>query len=358
MKNTKLTLWGIVTAIAVILATTVSVSAHTTTASIENVSRNLISFSKIMMIVFFMIWVFVMYGGIVGTIKSIRINKAMREISYLPNEQTVYHAIEIMKRTKGVVRFMISSSGRSQGVHFEMWRDVFNNVVIPCNYITPDMKKELRAQLVRLNTHGLRNVDENFAHHKPYVSRVPRAPYVPQTPEEAQVAARNFGVGGEDNVWHNLKVLASQPTCDVYRNVKIKNGATSSEIDAVVVDENKGVFLFEIKSVGGRKATDGYKHIAYSDLKEDPSNQIIRHQYDFSACFTDINLSGKIRNVLVFSWPNGEERRVVDKATFSHLPYEVITVEQLLTYYQTSSGSPLTSQERKLIASRMGSNRV
>ena len=353
MKKTKLTLSTIIVFVFMAFITAVHSSAHEVNP-LKNVDiyTGIFALPIIMFVLIFSLCMVIFTHIVLAIVKSQKINKAMREISFLPNEQTVYQAIDVLENTKGLVKYMVSSAGRSRGVHFEMWRDVFNNVVIPCSYIKPEVKRELREQLVKFNTYGLRNVT---ATHNPVRTPVQTTA---QTPEEAQLAAKNFGIGGEDNVWHNLKVLASQPTCDVYRNVKIDNGTTSSEIDAVIVDENKGVFLIEIKSLGGRRAVDGFKHIAFSDLKYDPSNQIIRHQYDFTSCFSDINLNGKVRNVLVFSWPNGEERRIVDKATFSSMPYDVISIEQLLTYYQTSSSLAITSEERKLIASRMGANSI
>ena len=353
MKKTKMTITTVIMAVCVVfLATFPATACEVNIAREFKKAFDYMSVPTFFVSLFICLWFFLFVNAILGVIKGQKINRAMQRLSNMPNEQTAYEAIDELKSTFAIVRFMVSLSGRREGIRFEMWRDIFNNIVIPCGYIRPEVKRELREQLVKFNTYGLRNVT---ATHNPVRTPV-QTPA--KTPEEAQLAAKNFGVGGEDNVWHNLKVLASQPTCDVYRNVKIDNGTTSSEIDAVIVDENKGVFLIEIKSLGGRRAVDGFKHIAFSDLKYDPSNQIIRHQYDFTSCFSDMNLNGRVRNVLVFSWPNGEERRIVDKATFSSMPYDVISIEQLLTYYQTSNSTPITSEERKLIASKMGANSI
>ena len=173
-----------------------------------------------------------------------------------------------------------------------------------------------------------------------------------QTEEEAREAAKAFGIGGEDNVWHNLKY---ELDCDIYRNVKIRNGDTCSEIDAILVSESKGIFLFEIKSVGGKTAPGGNKVIEYDQLREDPSNQIYRHEYDFTKHFADINISKKIKNVLIFSWPHMDTRRMVAHNTFPKTDYDIITVEQLGEFFRMQSDNPITKAQRRAIATKLKS---
>ena len=169
-------------------------------------------------------------------------------------------------------------------------------------------------------------------------------------PESNEEGAKAFGLGGEENVWHNLKTMLG---CDVYRNVKIRNGDTASEIDAVVVSESKGIFLLEIKSVGGISDAVGNKIIAHNQLREDPSNQIYRHEADFIKYFDDVNISGKLKNVLVFSWPYGDTRRQLAINTFPKTEYGIITVEQLIAYFRAQPDAPLTQQERVQISSKL-----
>jgi hypothetical protein len=139
----------------------------------------------------------------------------------------------------------------------------------------------------------------------------------------------------------------------VYRNVRIKNERTSSEIDAIIVDPNKGIFLLEIKSVGGEHKADGTKVISYKHLKEDPGNQIYRHEFDFKSYFPGLSLEGKIKNVLTFSWPHGDTRRLLDQTSFANTDYDVITVEQLIGYHRASPAVTVTESERGEIALKL-----
>ena len=266
---------------------------------------------------------------VASVIKSKRLDDAMTAIMRNPCQATAEAAVKEFSRVNGIVRFNLASGGDRKGVHFSMWRDCFNRVVIPAANIRVETKQALRDAMVRLNTHSLLEVVD-FA--------------------KAKAAAEQFGAGGEDNVWHNLKTL---PGCDVYRNVRISNGATVSEIDAVVVDPNRGVFLMEIKSAGGVRAEDGNKYIFYTQLREDPTNQILRHRNDFVTYFGNVPMAAQAKSALVFSWPHGDERRFVATNTFPQVPYAILSVEQLLGYCQSQPAAPLSSEECKVLAERL-----
>lgn len=261
--------------------------------------------------------------------KSKQLDKVMQAISVSPTQENAEIAVETFSKIGGLMRFAISSSSDTKGTHFSMWRDIFNRVVIPSANIKTATKEALRQAMLNLNT---RNLDT--------VRHI-------QSQEEADAEKHNFGAGGELNVWHNLKTLMG---CDLYRDVNIHNSNTGSQIDAVVVDANKGIFLLEIKSNGGSKNADGNRVITYHGLDNDPSNQIYRHEADFVACFANLNLQDKIKNLLVFSWPNTAARRSVDMSTFPETDYEIITVEQLLTYFKRQPANPLSEEERSQIA--------
>lgn len=275
----------------------------------------------------FMVVVFITL--VASIIKAKKLDSSIHNLTNNPCQATAEAAIKAFNGVKGLVRINLSLGGDSRGVHFTMWRDCFNRVVIPSRNIRPETKEALRQALVRMNTHSLLAV-----------------------PNEAQAkaAAEAFGIGGEDNVWHNLKTL---PGCDVYRNVRITNGNTASEIDAVIVDQNRGIFLVEVKSVGGVRGNDGNKYITYAELREDPTNQILRHRNDFTAFFSGMAAGTQIKSVLVFSWPYGDERRFVVPNSFPQVPYDIITVEQLLGYCQTQVGALLTNEERQMLADRL-----
>ena len=276
--------------------------------------------------VLFIIWI------IATARKSKRLDAVINAISERPCEETAKAALNEFTNMNVFVRFNLSNGSDTRGVHFTMWREVFNYTVIPCTSIKTETKEALRKALIRLNTHSL----------KPVVAV--------QTADESKAAAEAFGKGGEENVWHNLKAILD---CDVYRNVKIINGDTTSEIDAILVSESKGIFLFEVKSVGGITASDGSKIVAYNMLKEDPSNQIYRHEYDFVKCFENIDVSNKIKNVLVFSWPYGDTRRCVANSSFPQTDYSIITVEQLITFLKVQPSVTISQQERNVIAAKL-----
>lgn len=268
--------------------------------------------------------------------KARKLDNAMHNISATPCQQTAEAALAQFTKINFFVRINLSMGSDSRGTHYTMWRDVFNNTVIPSPAIRMDTKEALRQALVRMNTHHLLPVT-------PVVSREEKA-------AARKVAQDNFGAGGEANVWHNLKTMSN---CDVYKDVKISTGDTHSQIDAIVVDPQRGIYLVEVKSVGGVQATDGNKYISYNHLDGDPTNQIFRHENDFNTCFRELGLSGNVKNLLVFSWPDKEERRLLDRNSFPAMPYDMITLEQLLGYFRAQPLNPIPEPERKLLAERL-----
>lgn len=278
--------------------------------------------------------VFVVVWMIATAKKSRKLDKAMQAIVANPCQSTAEAAVEEFSNMNALLRFNLANGSDSRGVHFTMWRQVFNFTVIPCRNIKSETKEALRQALIRLNTHSLEPV------------------FATQTAVEAKEAAEAFGKGGEDNVWHNLRF---EMDCDLYRNVKIRNGDTCSEIDAILVSESKGIFLFEIKSVGGKTVPGGNKVIEYDQLREAPSNQIYRHENDFIKYFADIDISKKIKNVLIFSWPHMDTRRMVAHNTFPKTDYDIITVEQLGEFFRMQSDNPITKDQRRAIATKLKS---
>ena len=116
-----------------------------------------------------------------------------------------------------------------------------------------------------------------------------------------------------------------------------------------------GIFLFETKSIGGVFDVDGNKVIRYDQLREDPSNQIYRHEYDFVKYFADIGIGKRIKNFLVFSWPHHDTRRWVDNNTFPKTDYDIITVEQLGGFFRMQSHVAITREQRNAIAAKLKS---
>lgn len=174
------------------------------------------------------------------------------------------------------------------------------------------------------------------------------------TDENAEEKWREFGALGEDHVWEKLKKLQE---CDVYRNVRVRNGGVSSEIDAIIVDAIKGIFLIETKSNGGKYLLKGEKAktVTYAMLDKDHSDQIAKHNKDFKNHFDNLQIEDKVTDVLVFSWPENDVRRVLAKETFPQTEYDVITVEQLGEFLRAQSDNPLTNQQRNTIAARLKS---
>lgn len=268
--------------------------------------------------------------------KARKLDNAMHNISANPCQETAEAAVLQFTKINFFVRINLSMGSDSRGTHYTMWRDVFNHTVLPCPAIRMDTKEALRQALVRMNTHHL----------------LPVAPVASAEEKAAaeKAAKDDFGAGGEANVWHNLKTMTG---CDVYKDVKISTGATHSQIDAVVVDPQRGIYLVEVKSVGGVYAADGNKYINYNHLDQDPTNQIFRHENDFNAYIQELHLSDKLKNLLVFSWPDKEERRLLDRNSFPPMPYDMITLEQLLGYFRAQPLNPIPEPERKLLAEKL-----
>lgn len=294
-------------------------------------SGGLAVFGIFFAIVFTLIILIVIW--LVATLKKSRkLDSAMQAILSNPCQQTAEAAVAEFSQMHPLIRLNLANGSDTRGVHFTMWREVFRYTVLPCRAIKPETKEALRRALVHLNTYGL------------------DTPVHTQTAEEGKAAAEAFGAGGEAHVWHNLRSLEG---CDVYRNVRIRNGNTSSEIDAVIVDAAKGIFLIETKSVGGTRDASGSKVIDYNLLKEDPSNQIYRHEADFKAYFADFGIGSKIKNVLVFSWPYGDDRRFLAKGTFPRTDYAIITVEQLMGHHRAQPEVTLSADQRTALAEKL-----
>lgn len=301
---------------------------------------------------------------IASAIKSKQLDNAMHRLSANPCEETAQYAVRKFSRINFFVRWNLSLGSDTRGVHFTYWKSVFNGKVIPSKNIEKATKEKLRAALVKLNTWDLLHVNpisaKDYAHrrareldmeeHKMLGRMEETFDDQPWNEDDDRIAAEIFGKDGEDHVWHNLKTLATRSDFDVYRNVRIRNRSTTSEIDAVVVSGQGGVFLLEVKSYGGKRAADGKKHVALGTIREDPSNQILRHQLDFGACFASLNIADRITNVLVFSWPHSDDRRIVDAETFVGQPYDVVSVDRLLAYLTSQNKHTVSEEERAKIA--------
>jgi hypothetical protein len=279
----------------------------------------------------FIACMFVLVFASIG--KARKLDTAMANIQANPCQETAEAAVKEFTKINKFVKMNLSMGGDNRGTHFTMWRETFNRVVIPCNKITPETKRALRLALISMTTHGLLDV---------------------QTPEAAKEAAQAFGTGGEDNVWHNLKALHAMGKYDVYRDVNLKTVAGNSQVDAIVVAENGGVFLLEVKSAGGKRNFNGVKMVSYQDLAEDPGNQILRHKAAFLGIMSDCGISDEqIRNVLVLSYPHGEERRMVDYSSFPSSCYQPVSVDGLLEFITGKNQPVLTMETRKAISAKL-----
>ena len=284
---------------------------------------------------------------IASSVASRRLDNAMQQLGANPCDHTAEAAVQAFTHINPIVRWNLSLGSDTRGVHFTLWKHVFNTAVVPSQRIKHETKVQLRAALVRVNTWGLLSVSGTDLHgttrmqatekRMDRLSREHARAFAPPKPIKAvtHLSAEEFGQGGEDNVWHNLKTLATRKDIDIYRNVRIRNQSTTSEIDAVVVTEQGGIFLLEIKACGGHWGSDDTKHVAFKDLRENPSNQIIRHQLDFNACFATEDVQACVTNALVISWPHTEDPRVVDMETFTDPLYDVVPLDGLLAYLTT-----------------------
>lgn len=252
-----------------------------------------------------------------------KLNKALDAAISNPCQETAENVIEACGRFKGLYRI-------NMNFPFESMRNAFNEYLNPCPSIRTETKQELRMRLAELDTRGLHPVEKTAA--------------------EVRVLTDAFGQAGEQNVWHNLSGMFAMGKYDIYRNVKLPG----AEIDAIVVAENGGVFLLEVKSVGGRRLNENFKLVSYQDLKEDPGNQMIRHKAAFVNAMSHIGIgTEQIRDVLVLSYPHGQERRMVDYDTFPRSFYQVVEVDRLLGYLTENKQAVIDLQTRKAIAQKL-----
>lgn len=263
-------------------------------------------------------------GFIISAIGRVnKLNKALDAAIGNPCQETAENVIKACGSFKGLYRI-------NMNFPFESMRNAFNEYLNPCPSIRTATKQELRMRLAELDTRDLHPVAK--------------------TAEEVRVLTDAFGQAGEQNVWHNLSGMFAMGKYDIFRNVKLPG----AEIDAIVVAENGGIFLLEVKSVGGKRLNENFKLVSYQDLKEDPGNQMIRHKAAFINAMSHIGIGAEqIRDVLVISYPHGQERRMIDHNTFPRSFYQVVEVDRLLGYLTEIKKPTMDLQTRKAIAQKL-----
>ena len=223
---------------------------------------------------------------------------------------------------------------RYVALNYNLARNAFNNYINPSEKIQTTTKFGLRTRLIELRTYGLDEL------------RLPK--------EELDKILKEFGTKGEDNVWHNLQSLMDMGNYDIYRNVRVQGAINSNEIDAIVVSEKAGIFLLEIKTLGGKRQKDGSRLVSYGDMNEAPGNQIMRHHLAFEKLIAKCGVaSEQIRDLLVLSYPHGEQRRLVDYASFPQASYSLVEVDNVLSFIVGQNGIPVTAEQRKAIANEL-----
>lgn len=108
---------------------------------------------------FAVFFIFVVVLLIATAQKSKKLDSAMQALANNPCQATAEAAVEEFSNINALLRFNISNGSDTRGIHFTMWREVFNSTVFPCRAIRPETKDALRTALVRLNTHSLKQVN-------------------------------------------------------------------------------------------------------------------------------------------------------------------------------------------------------
>ena len=270
---------------------------------------------------------------LVAIYKCFKLNVYLRLVRNNPCQETAEKLLQQLRKMRWFYNIRLNGV---QFMPYSLMRNVFNHHINHSPIIPTELKAAIWDSMDQLRVHSL-----------------DRVMHV-QSAEEAKAAARAFGSGGEDNVWHNLKSLPDLGGYDVYRTVRLACMANNNEIDAVVVAENGGVFLLEVKSLGGKRNDKGIKVVSYSDLDSDPNNQMMRHRAAFTNTFAELNLTNQqVMDVLVFSYPHGDEKRIVDYTSFPKGGYAVVSVDVLLRGLSNYNKAQLTMEQRQAIAKKL-----
>lgn len=288
------------------------------------------------------IGVFIFFGLfilmlILGFAKGGKVKGILDRLDVDPSQE---NADALLSELNGLNFFHRYAFSSGMAVRFDRWRSVFNHRLNPSNRIRRETKEAIRQKLLSFSTYGLSAVGDV------------------QTPEEGKAAAEQFGRGGEDSVWHNLRSLVDLGQFDIYRDVRIRGQMNSNQIDAIVVSQRGGVFLLEVKSLGGLRGPDGRKVIRHEQLKEDPANQLKRHRFAFLNLFEPLRGNSAlaqqiVQDVVVFSYPHGSERRILDETSFSGKPYCVTSVDGILDFLSTDRELRLTDGTMALFADQL-----
>lgn len=227
------------------------------------------------------------------------LDSAFQNVLANPCQQTADALLNELNNVDEVFKFSVSSS---RNVNTALWKNAFNECILPCKNIRIETKQKIRAALISLSVDRLKVVVDTDA----------------------------VGAAAEDNVWDTLKYAAnyilSNGKCNAFYSVRIPYHSNinpnehSQEIDNIVVC-SKGVFLIEVKNQGS--------------AIQDHSVQIGKHAEAFKQTYPTITPK---ENLLVISCPKGEYV-TVDRATIPNSStYKWLTVDAVYNYFVSYEG--------------------
>lgn len=273
----------------------------------------------------------------------------IKELHRNPCQETADALLGLMQDWGNFTHLLLRSNMIKFGVKSAMIRETYNRGVYPNRQIAIPTKQRLYLHFIRLNIWDLREPS-----------------FPAKTTQTAQPAGNSDDHGklGEENVWRTIKDLPNLGQFDVFFDVNI----AGSQIDAVVVAQNGGVFLMEVKSWGGQYVTTPrneeekrkmVKIVSYDLTNPDMirvPGQLAHHRSSFNRVFSGLQLSDRqIHDVLVISYPYNDTVRVVDANSFPE-DYRVVAVHDLTNWLPKQTAPALTAAQRQQLVTVFGQN--
>lgn len=242
---------------------------------------------------FFFIFALLISAGIKAT-------KFKTVMARFDANKTEENAIRVFNElnTVGTCQKFIFKSGSMSNCSPAMWLAFFNGRLNPCPHISSEIKKEIKELIVGLGVFGLDEVCEHT------------------------LTGDELGKLSEENVWFTLSQITSRGKYNVFSNIRMPYDSVSQksqQFDNIIVCR-KGVFLIEVKSKGG--------------VAQSHSQQIGMHEAAFLQNFTNI----AYKNLLVISWPRGQQTFINAADLPTSSLYAALTVDNLYEYIITYNG--------------------
>ena len=243
---------------------------------------------------------FLIIVGLSTVAKVGKLKNAIARFDASKNEESAIFLYNELITTNGLHMFFFkAAASQTHPIPTQKWTFVFNKLVNPCENVTLETKKDIKNCLISFGAYGLDEVDE----HK-------------------YITGDELGKLSEENVWFTLSQITSRGKYNVFSNIRMPYNSVSQksqQIDNIIVCR-KGVFLIEVKSIGG--------------VAQSHSQQIGMHEAAFLQNFTNI----AYKNLLVISCPRGQQTFINAADLPTSSLYAALTVDNLYEYIITYNG--------------------